>query len=77
MAKRKSEGGTSPLQWVIGVLILVIFAVAVVIGANRLMEWNQLRKQAEELEQREDALGGNGAAEQSPVEGQGPEGPQG
>lgn len=61
MSKRKTEGGTSPLQWVIGILVLVIFAVAIVIGANRLMEWNQLRKQAEELEQRESELGGTPA----------------
>jgi hypothetical protein len=58
MAKRKRAGGTTPLQWVIGILILVIFIAAVVIGADRLMEWNQLRKQAEELEQRESELSG-------------------
>ena len=59
MSKRKAAGGRSPLQWVIGILVLVIFAVAVVIGASRLMEWNQLRKQAEELEQRENELSGH------------------
>ena len=76
MAKRKSKGGTSPLQWVIGILILLIFAVAVVIGADRLMEWNQLRKQAEELEQRESDLGGAPEGQPS-AEAQTPEGPQG
>ena len=50
MAKRKKQGKTTVLQWVIRILILVIFCVSLVIAANRLMDWNQLRAREEELE---------------------------
>lgn len=56
MSKKRSEGRTTPTQWVIRILILVIFVVALVIGANRLMEWNQLRQREEELRQDKDEL---------------------
>ena len=58
MAKKKTEGKTTPAQWVIRILILVIFVVALVIGANRLMEWNQLRHRADELQEQKDDLTG-------------------
>ena len=56
MSKKRSEGRTTPAQWVIRILILVIFIVALVIGARRLMEWNELHRQEEELEQRKEEL---------------------
>lgn len=56
MSKKRSEGRTTPAQWVIRILVLVIFAVALIIGANRLMEWNHLRQREEELQQSKDAL---------------------
>ena len=56
MSKRKTDGRTTPAQWVIRILILIIFVVALVIGVNRLMEWNQLRQREEELQQEKDAL---------------------
>lgn len=62
MSKKRSEGRTTPTQWLIRILILVIFVVALIIGANRLMEWNQLRGLEEELQEEKDALteGGQG-----------------
>lgn len=56
MSKKRSEGRTTPAQWVIRILILVIFIVALAIGARRLMEWNELHRQEEELEQRKEEL---------------------
>ena len=53
--KRKTEGRTTPMQWAIRILILVIFVAALAIGANRLMEWNRLRQQAEELQQEKES----------------------
>lgn len=58
MAKRKTNGKTSPAQWVIGILVLIIFVVSLVIGANRLMEWNRLRHEAEEKQEQKDAMTG-------------------
>ena len=55
MSKKKTEGGTKPTQWVIRILILLIFIVAIVIGANRLMEWNRLRQRGEELQEQKDS----------------------
>ena len=48
MSKPKKE--KQPLQWVICILIVVIFCAALLIFANRLMEWNQLQREKEELE---------------------------
>ncbi len=49
---------STPLQWVIRILILLIFVVAIAISVNRLIEWKQakseigdLQEQKEELEQ--------------------------
>ena len=44
-------------KWVIRALIVLIFVVAMVITANRLMEWNQLQKEKEALEQQIDEAG--------------------
>ena len=57
MAKRKTQGKTTVLQWVIRILILVIFCVSLIIAANRLMEWNQLRQREAELEQEKEGQG--------------------
>ena len=43
------------MQWAIRILIMVIFVAALAIGANRLMEWNRLRQQAEELQQEKES----------------------
>ena len=53
--KRKSEGRTTPLQWAIRILILIIFVAAIAIGINRLLEWNQLRLQAQELQEEKES----------------------
>lgn len=53
--KRKTEGRTTPMQWAICILILVIFAATLAIGVNRLLEWNQLRQQAEALEEQKES----------------------
>ena len=56
MSKKRQEGRTTPAQWVIRILILIIFILALVIGTGRLMEWNQLRQREEELQQEKDDL---------------------
>ena len=43
------------MQWAIRILILVIFVAALAIGASRLMEWNRLRQQAEELREEKES----------------------
>lgn len=48
---------SSPFKWVIRALIVVIFVIAMVITANRLMEWNQLQKEKEALEQQKNEMG--------------------
>ena len=48
MEKQKKK--ITPMQWIIRALIVVIFAVALVIGVVRLMELNRLQKEKEELE---------------------------
>ena len=53
--KRKSEGRTTPMQWAIRILILIIFVAAIAIGINRLLEWNQLRLQAQELQEEKES----------------------
>ena len=65
MSKKRAEGRTTPTQWVIRILILVIFVVALIIGANRLMEWNQLRGREEELQEEKDALTEGGQSAES------------
>ena len=65
MSKKRQEGRTTPAQWVIRILILIIFALALVIGAWRLMEWNQLRQQEEELQQEKDDLTSDGQNEEN------------
>ena len=52
----KEKKNKQPLQWVIGLLIVIIFFVALFIFANRLMEWNQLQREKEELEQQKEEL---------------------
>ena len=46
----------SPLQWIITALVILIFCVAVVVTMNRLIEWNQLQKEKEALEQEKEEL---------------------
>lgn len=46
MSKKK----TTPLQWIIRILIVLLFCVALIVGFTRLLEWNELERQKEELE---------------------------
>ena len=59
--KNKRQRKASPMQWIITALVILIFCVAAVITVNRLIEWNQLQKEKEALEQEKEDL------EQSPV----------
>lgn len=43
------------MQWAIRILILIIFVAAIAIGINRLLEWNQLRLQAQELQEEKES----------------------
>ena len=44
------------MQWIIRILIIVLFCVALVIGFGRLLEWNELERQKEELEKQKQAI---------------------
>ncbi len=46
MSKKK----ISFLEWTVRFLILLLFCVALFVGAKRLGEWNELQKQKQELE---------------------------
>ena len=58
MARKRSQAPKTRMTWIIRILILIIFAVALAIGAKQLIEWNQLRKRADELQQEKDDLTG-------------------
>ena len=61
---KKTEGKLTRLQWTVRILILVIFVVAVLIAAGRLMEWNYKQRLLEEAKQEiEEKQGENGATE--------------
>ena len=48
MSKKK----ITPLQWIIRILIVLLFCTALAVGFGRLLEWNDLTRQKEELEKR-------------------------
>ena len=54
--EHKRRKRRSPLQWIITALVILIFCVAVVVTMNRLIEWNQLQKEKEALEQEKEEL---------------------
>jgi len=56
VAKKRTQAPRSKTVWLIRALILIIVAVALAIGAKQLIEWNQLRKRADELQEQKDAL---------------------
>lgn len=45
-----SKKRITPLQWIIRILIVLLFCTALVVGFGRLLEWNDLTRQKEELE---------------------------
>ena len=47
--EKRKKGGA--LQWIITALVILVFCVALVITVERLMEWNQLQREKEALEQ--------------------------
>ncbi|MBE6630814.1 MAG: hypothetical protein E7624_08220 [Ruminococcaceae bacterium] len=52
MSKRK----LTPMQWIIRVLIVLLFCVAVFVAFGRLIEWNEEQKKIEELEKQKEEL---------------------
>ncbi len=56
MAKNKTEGKLTRLQWTVRILILVIFVVAVLITAGRLMEWNREQQRLAEEQRKKEEL---------------------
>ena len=44
------------MQWIIRILIVLLFCAALAIGFVRLIEWNELEQQKEELEKQKEAL---------------------
>ncbi len=51
-----SKKRITPLQWIIRILIVVLFCTALVVGFGRLLEWNELERQKEELEKQKEEL---------------------
>ena len=43
----------TPMGWIIRILVVLVFVVALVISANRLMEWNKARAELEALREKE------------------------
>ena len=54
MAKRKTDGKITALDWVIRILIITIFAVSLGISMGKLMKWNENRQRAEELQEQKE-----------------------
>ena len=52
------QKGNSPMGRIIVALIVVIFVVALVIGAVKLMEWNQQQRKIKDLERQKEELTG-------------------
>ena len=50
------QKGNSPATKIIYALILVIFVVALAIGAVKLMEWNQQQRKIKDLERQKEEL---------------------
>ena len=44
------------MRWIIRILVIVIFVVALIITANRLMEWQERAQYERELEERKQEL---------------------
>ncbi len=44
------------MQWIIRILIVVLFCTALVVGFGRLLEWNELERQKEELEKQKEEI---------------------
>ena len=51
-----SKNRVTPLQWIIRILIVLLFCAALVIGFGRLLEWNELTRQKEELEKQKEQI---------------------
>ena len=54
MAKRKTDGKITALDWVIRILVVTIFAVSLGISMGKLMKWNENRQRAEELQEQKE-----------------------
>ena len=52
MSKKK----TTPLQWVIRILIVLLFCTALLVGFRRLLERNELERQKQELEDKKEQI---------------------
>ena len=51
-----SKEKVSPMRWVIRILIILLFCIALIVGFMRLMEYNELREQKKELEEQKEKL---------------------
>ena len=51
-----SKKRITPMQWIIRILIVLLFCAALVIGFGRLLEWNELTRQKEELEKQKEQI---------------------
>jgi cell division protein FtsB len=51
-----SKNRITPMQWIIRILIVLLFCAALVVGFGRLLEWNELEQQKEELEKQKEEL---------------------
>ena len=64
MSNKKTEGKLTRLQWTVRILILVIFVVALLIAAGRLMEWNYKQRLLDEAKEKiEEQQGASDSAE--------------
>ena len=44
------------MQWIIRILIVLLFCVALVVGFARLLDWNEVEQQKEELEKQKEEI---------------------
>ena len=56
MSRKRKQIGSKKMQWIIGLLVAVIFLAAVGITAGRLMEFHQKQQYERELQERKEAL---------------------
>lgn len=56
MDRQRKQSGSPKMRWIIRILVIVIFVVALIITANRLMEWQERAQYERELEERKQEL---------------------
>lgn len=56
MDRQRKQSGSKGMRWIIRILVIVILTLALILTANRLMEWQQREQYERELQEKKEAL---------------------